>query len=189
MQRRHHLAAPDASILTRQLHGHSPSATAQLGNYVGIEEYAVTSSVELPVGAVTLRYEFERTGPPDFAAGKGSPGIGRLYVDGSKVAEEDIPVTVPLAFALSGEGLCVGWDSLSPASSAYDNEFPFSGTIRPSLWWYMRISSKKSSKWLNTLNLPVLMRSIISKTPASSPLEPSSNVAFSESMFTPSSSY
>jgi arylsulfatase len=99
-------------------------------NYVGLEEHTVTSSVELPVGAVTLRYEFERTGPPDFAAGKGSPGIGRLYIDGSKVGETEIPVTVPLAFALSGEGLCAGWDSLSPAASAYSDEFRFSGTIR-----------------------------------------------------------
>jgi hypothetical protein len=37
---------------------------------------------------------------------------------------------VPLAFSLSGEGLCVGWDSQSPAASAYHDEFPFSGTIR-----------------------------------------------------------
>jgi arylsulfatase len=99
-------------------------------NYVGLEEHTVTSKVELPVGAVALRYEFERTGPPDFAAGKGSPGVGRLYIDGSKVGETQIPVSVPLAFALSGEGLCAGWDSLSPAASAYDNEFHFSGTIR-----------------------------------------------------------
>ena len=79
---------------------------------------------------VTLRYEFERTGPPDFAAGRGSPGIGRLYIDANKVGETAIPVTVPLAFALSGEGLCAGWDSLSPAVSAYADEFHFSGTIR-----------------------------------------------------------
>jgi arylsulfatase len=99
-------------------------------NYLGLEEYSVTSSVELPSGVVTLRYDFEREAPPNLAAGKGSPGIGRLYVDNMQVAEMQIPVTVPLAFALSGEGLCVGWDSQSPAVSAYDNEFPFSGTIR-----------------------------------------------------------
>jgi arylsulfatase A-like enzyme len=99
-------------------------------NYLGLEEYSVTSSVELPIGAVKLRYEFERSAPPNLAAGKGSPGIGRLYVDGSQVAEMEIPVTVPLAFSLSGEGLCVGWDSQSPAASAYHDEFPFSGTIR-----------------------------------------------------------
>jgi hypothetical protein len=39
-------------------------------------------------------------------------------------------VTVPLAFALWGEGLCAGWDSLTPAAYAYDDEFHFSGTIR-----------------------------------------------------------
>jgi arylsulfatase len=60
-------------------------------NYVGLEEHTVSSSVELPVGSVELRYEFERTGPPDFAAGKGSPGVGRLYIDGNKVGEAQIP--------------------------------------------------------------------------------------------------
>ena len=99
-------------------------------NYLGLEEHSVTTPADLPTGEVTLRYEFERTGPPDFAAGRGAPGVGRLYVDGSKVAEAEIPVTVPLAFSLSGEGLCVGWDSLSPAVSAYDDEFRFSGKIR-----------------------------------------------------------
>ena len=48
----------------------------------------------------------------------------------SQVGETQIPVTVPLAFALSGEGLCAGWDSLTPAAYAYDDEFHFSGTIR-----------------------------------------------------------
>jgi arylsulfatase len=98
-------------------------------NYVGLEEHTVTSSSMIPRGAVTLRYEFERSGPPDFAAGKGSPGVGRLYIDDRQVGEKEIPVTVPLAFALSGEGLCAGWDSLSPAASAYDDEFHFSGTL------------------------------------------------------------
>ena len=31
---------------------------------------------------------------------------------------------------LIAEGLCVGWDSLSPVVSACDDEFHFSGTIR-----------------------------------------------------------
>jgi hypothetical protein len=99
-------------------------------NYVGLQETEVTSSVDIPTGETTLRYEFETTGPPDFANGKGSPGVGRLFIDGKKVGEQKIPVTVPLAFALSGEGLCCGWDSLTPACSAYEGEFRFSGTIR-----------------------------------------------------------
>jgi arylsulfatase len=99
-------------------------------NYVGQREFTVTSSVEIPVGEATLRFEFERTGPPNFADGQGSPGIGRLFIDGREVGETEIPVTVPLAFALSGEGLCCGRDTLTAACSAYRAEFPFTGTIR-----------------------------------------------------------
>ena len=64
------------------------------------------------------------------AQGKGASGTGRLFINGQKVAEKKFPVTVPLTFALSGEGLCCGWDSLSPASSAYSGEFRFTGKIK-----------------------------------------------------------
>jgi hypothetical protein len=94
------------------------------------QEFTVRSSRELAAGEHTLRFEFERTGPPNFAQGRGAPGVGRLFIDGQQVGEMDIPVTVPISFALSGEGLCCGWDSLSPAVSAYQGEFPFTGTIR-----------------------------------------------------------
>ena len=57
-------------------------------------------------------------------------GWGRLFIDGRPVGKMEIPVTVPLAIALSGEGLCCGWDSLTVACSAYRAEFPFTGTIR-----------------------------------------------------------
>ncbi len=99
-------------------------------NYVGLREYVLESSDEVPSGETTLKYEFEVTGPPNFAEGKGAAGIGRLFIGGKKVAEEKIPVTTPITFALSGEGLCCGWDSLSPASSAYTDDFRFTGTIK-----------------------------------------------------------
>jgi arylsulfatase len=98
-------------------------------NYVGLREYVLESTEEIPAGKTTLRYEFEVTGPPDFATGKGTPGIGRLFIGARKVAETRLPITVPLMFSLSGEGLCCGWDSLTPASSAYQGEFRFTGTI------------------------------------------------------------
>jgi arylsulfatase len=99
-------------------------------NYVGLQESTVTSSVKVPTGEVTVRFEFERTSPPNLAQGRGAPGVGRLYIAGRRVGETEIPVTVPLAFALAGEGLCCGWDSLTPAASAYRGEFAFTGTIR-----------------------------------------------------------
>jgi hypothetical protein len=101
-------------------------------NYVGLEEHAVSSSVELPAGPAELRYEFEVTGPPDFSIGRGAPGVGRLYLNDELVGEAEIPVTVPLGFTLSGEGLSIGWDSLSPAAKAYADRgvFRFDGELR-----------------------------------------------------------
>ena len=99
-------------------------------NYIGLQEFSVTSSIDVPAGKATLRFEFQTTAPPDFAQGRGAAGIGRLFIDGRQVGQIEIPMTVPLVFALSGEGLCCGWDSLSPACSVYHDEFPFTGTIR-----------------------------------------------------------
>ncbi len=99
-------------------------------NYVGLREYVLESSSEVPPGERVLKYEFEVTEPPNFAVGKGAPGIGRLFVDGKKVAEGELATTTPITFALSGEGLCCGWDSLSAASSTYRSPFRFTGRIK-----------------------------------------------------------
>ena len=41
-------------------------------NYVGAEEFHVASKLDVPEGKVALRYEFEKTGDPDFKDGKGA---------------------------------------------------------------------------------------------------------------------
>jgi arylsulfatase A-like enzyme len=100
-------------------------------NYCMIEEYKVISPTEVPDGKVTLRMEFEKTGPPDFKTGQGSPGTVRLFINGKAVAEGKIPVTVPIGYSLSGDGLSCGRDTLSAVSRDYaGSEFPFTGTIR-----------------------------------------------------------
>ena len=42
-------------------------------NYVGRDYYHVESDKDVPEGRHQLRFEFEVTGPPDIAVGKGAP--------------------------------------------------------------------------------------------------------------------
>jgi arylsulfatase len=99
-------------------------------NYVGLAEYKVIADTKLPVGKAELRWEFTVTGPPDFKAGKGAGGIGRLFINGKQVGEGAIPVTCPLAYSLSGDGLCCGRDTLTAVSADYHGENAFTGVIR-----------------------------------------------------------
>lgn len=101
-------------------------------NYLGLEEYKVVSSSKLPEGKLTLRWQFQVTGPPDFKSGKGAPGAGKLFVDGNEVGNGKIAMTCPLAYGLSGDGLSCGRDTLTPVSADYhgQGEYVFTGTIR-----------------------------------------------------------
>jgi arylsulfatase A-like enzyme len=97
-------------------------------NYVGAEELAVSSDGPIPAGRHALRYEFEPTGAPDLMAGRGTPGVGRLFVDGEQVGQGELAVTVPLALGL-GSGFAVGRNPGSATSTRYASPFPFTGTI------------------------------------------------------------
>ena len=84
-------------------------------NYLGKEWFRVSSPDTVPTGEVSLRFEFEPTGEPDFSVGKGSAGRSQLYVDGQLVASVDVPYTVPMTFGIIGV-TCGrdGTDSVSP---------------------------------------------------------------------------
>jgi len=97
-------------------------------NYAGSAEYFVSSRNDLPEGSVELRMEFETTGKPELAIGKGAPGHIRLYVNGELRGEGDVPVTMPLEIGITG-GLTCGRGSGSPTCSRYDGEFPFTGVV------------------------------------------------------------
>ena len=56
-------------------------------NYVGSQEFVVSSDVEVPEGKVEVRFEFEPTGKPDVKKGKGAPGNAKLYINGKLVKE------------------------------------------------------------------------------------------------------
>src|SRR5215211_9203710 len=55
-------------------------------NYVSRSLHGVSSPEPVPAGAHELRFEFEPTGEPDLAKGRGAPGRLQLYVDGTLVA-------------------------------------------------------------------------------------------------------
>ncbi len=93
-------------------------------NFVGKDWFRVSSPEPLPTGEVSLRFEFEPTGDPDIPLGRGTPGRGQLYVDGTLVASEELPYTVLNLFGIIG--LTCGWDgndSVSPDDYAAPNAF------------------------------------------------------------------
>jgi arylsulfatase len=97
-------------------------------NYVGSDFFHVESKVAVPEGSHKLRFEFEVTGTPDVAHGKGAPGRGQLYIDGKLVGQVDIPLTMPLSLGLGGGFVC-GADGGSPVWDKYEPPFKFTGTL------------------------------------------------------------
>jgi arylsulfatase len=96
-------------------------------NYVGRATYQVSATDKLPSGRHQLRFEFEPTGKPDILQGKGSPGRAQLYVDGRLLAQDEFPVTTPIAF--NPGGLTCGANPGSPVTTDYQAPFRFTGTL------------------------------------------------------------
>jgi arylsulfatase len=97
-------------------------------NYVARDLLHVVSSIPVPTGRHELRYEFEVTGKPDFAHGKGTPGRGQLYIDGKLVGQSEFPHTTPFSLGLTG-GITIGADPGAPVVPFYQPPFEFTGTI------------------------------------------------------------
>jgi arylsulfatase len=89
-------------------------------NFFGLQRTNITSSQPVGAGKHTIKYEFT------IAERKpGSGGKCTLYVDNQKVAEGQIPKTVPFAFS-ADEGADVGTDNETAVSNDYkmgDNKF------------------------------------------------------------------
>jgi arylsulfatase len=97
-------------------------------NYVARDYLHVESTVPVPAGHHELRFEFEVTGQPDFANGKGTPGRAQLYIDGKLVGQADFPHTTPFSLGLTG-GITVGADPGAPVAPFYETPFEFTGKI------------------------------------------------------------
>lgn len=96
-------------------------------NWVARELFRVSSPDAIPIGRHKLRFEFEPTGQPDMATGRGAPGRFELYVDGTLAAATEVPFTTPIAFN-PGQLTC-GADPGSTVVPDYTGPFRFSGTL------------------------------------------------------------
>jgi arylsulfatase len=90
-------------------------------NYLGLAEYRVSATEDIPSGAVRLQFRFTRTGE--------HRGMGSLHVGDRQVGAGEIPRTVPAVIETSGEGLCCGYDSGLPVTEDYRAPFRFTGRI------------------------------------------------------------
>jgi len=93
-------------------------------NFLGIKpEQKFVSNVDLKPGKYTLGMEFNRTGAGPHHESMGSM---KLYVNDQVVAEGPMK-TQPAKFTLSGDGLCVGYDSGDAVSAEYKTPGRFHG--------------------------------------------------------------
>jgi len=97
-------------------------------NYVAKALYHVESGENVPEGRHQLRFEFEVTGKPDVANGKGTPGKAQLYIDGKLVGQAEVPVTTPLVLGLTS-GITCGSAHGAPVTPDYEPPFEFTGKI------------------------------------------------------------
>jgi arylsulfatase A-like enzyme len=96
-------------------------------NYVGRKLLGVESEDAVPTGKHQLRFEFEPTGPPDMANGKGAPGRMQLYIDGNLVGNAEADVTTPFVF--NPGALTCGANPGSPVTPDYEGPFTFTGLL------------------------------------------------------------
>jgi arylsulfatase len=92
-------------------------------NYLGLNEYTVSSPQALPAGKVTIRFAFAYDG-----GGRGKGGIGKLFVNGTEVASGRIESTQANLFS-ADEGTDVGLDEGTAVSTSYEIPFKFTGKI------------------------------------------------------------
>ncbi len=82
--------------------------------------YYTMMSPPLPEGETELRFEFIKT--REFG------GTGRLYVNGEKVAEQEMPRMHIATYSLA-ETFDIGLDTGTQVSRLYEGPFPFNGEL------------------------------------------------------------
>jgi arylsulfatase len=97
-------------------------------NFLGVQQFHLATDTTVGDGRHELRFEFEPTGKPDLAQGKGTPGHAQLYIDGKLAGQGDLPITIPLSIGIT-EGLSCGRDEGSAVTTEYRAPFAFTGQL------------------------------------------------------------
>ena len=92
-------------------------------NYIGFERYRVVSTESVPIGKVTLTFDFKYDG-----GGMGKGGMITLLANGKKIGEGRVERTTGLKYSLY-EGQDIGQDSGSPVDFTYTPPFRFTGQL------------------------------------------------------------
>jgi arylsulfatase len=93
-------------------------------NLASIEITYIRAKDALSPGRHVVHYEFEKVGKEPVGAG----GVGRIFVDGNKVAEGEIKTTTAFMYSLD-ETFDVGCDKGAPVTSEYEALASFTGKI------------------------------------------------------------
>jgi len=91
-------------------------------NWVGLEFYTISSTKSVSPGKHTLKFDF------DYEGGRGAGGIGKIYLDGTKIAEGKIEKTNSNTFGID-ESADVGTDENTPVLPKYKGKENFTGKI------------------------------------------------------------
>lgn len=106
-------------------------------NFLGITEQKMVSSKKLKPGKYTLGMEFIRENAGDYGE---SLGKAKLYINDEVVAEMPMK-TQPGKFTLSGDGLCVGYDS----GDAVSKDYPESSEFQHGEIYFVAVSTEGES--------------------------------------------
>ncbi len=93
-------------------------------NLASVELTYIRAAKPVASGRHVVRYEFEKRGKEPFGAG----GMGRIFVDGQKVAEGEIPTTTAFGYSLD-ETFDIGCDKGAPVTDEYPPLASFTGKI------------------------------------------------------------
>jgi len=90
-------------------------------NFVALELSEASAPMPTAPGDHTLGFRFDKSAE--------HAGTGSLLVDGEVVATVEIPMFTPIRWAITGEGLCCGFQYGLPVTPRYRGPFRFTGKL------------------------------------------------------------